>query len=262
MEREYWYISVDDEIATHFVLQYVLKRYPNYHRKAFFTCPETAMFYLQTNTCDLMFLDVEMPDMDGFTLMDKLTNPPLTIMLTGYPTEYSEKAHEYYDNGIIDFISKSMEDTRFRKSLDRFEKLAESKMIMNLKQGYKDGFHSEGMVIQEVTANKTLYVSQILYVKVEKNYLHIHTIQGDTHIIRSPLHYFTEKYFPPETSLQVSRDTVVLMHNIMSYNAYSVNMGKDMNGNDILVPIATSRRREVEAILSDYIEKKKNSLTT
>lgn len=255
MEHKYEYISVDDEISTHFVVEYVMRRYPEYKRKAHFTDPETALYYLYENSVDLMLLDVEMPEMDGFTLLDKIQNPPLTIMVTGYPTEYSERAHEYYDHGIIDFLSKSMEAGRFRRSLDRFEKL--SKNIIIEKNGI-DGqlkLQLENIAIQEADFEDFIHLYDILYVKVDKNYLFVYTEDGKTHKIRSTLQFFVDKYLSGDYFARVSRDTVVAMHHITSYNSYSVNMGKDENGNEHLVPIAAANRRAVEMKILAYLGK-------
>ena len=255
MNKKYWYISVDDEVATHHVLQYVMKDYPNYQRKAHFTSPEVALDFLSKESCDLMFLDIEMPDMDGFSLLDKMLNPPLTIMLTGYSIEYSERAHEYYDKGIIDFISKSLEEIRFSKSLDRFERLLATKINMDLKQNSLQDFHSESVCICEFPAYKTIYSGDILYVSVEKNYLRIRTSDGESHVIRSSLLLFINKYFPKNSYIQVDRGTVVMFDYISSFNTYSINMGKDLSGKDILIPIAVRRRKEVEKTLLDYFKK-------
>lgn len=255
MEHKYEYISVDDEISTHFVIEYVMRHYPEYKRKSYFTDPETALYYLRENSVDLMFLDVEMPEMDGFTLLDKMQNPPLTIMVTGYPTEYSERAHEYYDNGIIDFLSKSMEASRFKRSLERFEKLSKNIVIETVGEGESPILHLENITIQEADPEDFINLYDILYVRVEKNYLFVYTRDGKTHKIRSTLHFFINKYLSEDYFIRVSRDTVIAIHHIISYNSYSVNMGKDENGNARLVPIAAANRRAVENKILTYLSK-------
>lgn len=253
MISNYEYISVDDEISTHFVLEYVMRRYPEYKRKAQFTDPETALYYLSDHSVNLMFLDVEMPEMDGFTMMDKLKNPPLTIMLTGYPTEYSERAHEYYDHGIIDFLSKSMEPARFQRSLDRFEKLSKNVVIENSRIGAQPVFHLADIIIQHLDSEESIHLHDISYVSVDKNYIFVHTKDGKAHRLRSTLQFFVDNYLSVDYFLKVSRDTIIAMHHVFSFNSYSVNMGKDTDGNDRLVPIAAVRRREVERRLLSYL---------
>lgn len=253
--HQYEYITVDDELSSHFVLEYIMRRFPAYRRKAYFTEPESALYYLSHYSVDLMFLDVEMPEIDGFSMIEKLENPPLTIMVTGYPAEYSEKAHNYYDNGIIDFISKSMEPSRLRKSLDRFEKLSRSIQIESRRIGMHPVFHLENILIQQADNKESVHLNDILYVTVVKNYVFLHTLDGKSHKIRSTLQSFIDSYLPEDYFLKVNRDTVIAMHHVFSFNSYSVNMGKDANGEELLIPIASVRRREVERQLYAYLGK-------
>lgn len=255
MEYKYEYISVDDEISTHFLLEYIMRRYPEYHRQAYFTDSETALHYLSNNQVDLMFLDVEMPDMDGFALIDKVKSPPLTIMVTGYPTEYSERAHEYYDHGIIDFMSKSIAPERFEKSLNRFEKL--KKTAINGKSVIKSPTISQlkTVTIPHFVEDRSINLYEILYVTVEKNYLSICTRDGNMHKIRSSLQLFEEVYLPEDHFLRVSRDTIVALHHVASFNSYSLQVGSKEQGGEHLIPISVIRRRDVKMRLAEYLSK-------
>ena len=252
MSRTYWYIAVDDEMSSHAALEFMMKQYSNYHCKKTFRTPELAIDYLKNNQCDLMFLDIEMPDIDGFKLLKSVQNPPPTIFITGHPGEYGEKAHEYYDMGIIDFVSKSLDNTRFRKSLDRFEKLSTDKMrleaIMRKKHSY------DGLQIKELNTGENLYSSEITYLTIQKNDLYLNTAAGETHRIRIPLHLFIKTYFSESDYVQVSRKVVVLLNHIVQYNSFTISMGKGKNGNDIIIPIANRRRREIEEKLSIHFE--------
>ena len=252
MDRTYWYISVDDEKASHTTLKYVMDQYPNYQCKASFIIPELAIDYLKDNHCDLMFLDIEMPDMDGFSVLRSLQNPPPTIFITGHPDEYGEKAHEYYDMGAVDFVSKALNNTRFRKALDRFEKLSTDKIKAEAMLCKKHAY--DGLLIKELNVDKKLYSSEILYFMIQGNDLFLTITAGETYRIRTPLHSFIKSYFSENDYVQVSRNIVVMLNHIVQYNAFTINMGKDKDGNDILIPVTGRRRQEVEEKLSKHFK--------
>ena len=104
METKFTYISVDDEKATHLILDHFLKSCPDLLFKGHFSDPLVALHYLNENQIDLLFLDVDMPYLNGFELLDQMQNRPLTIMITAHAQKYALNGYQYIDKGVIDFI--------------------------------------------------------------------------------------------------------------------------------------------------------------
>jgi two-component system, LytTR family, response regulator len=254
MAREYFYISVDNEDAPHEIIDTMFSAYPNYKRKTLFYNPVKAIEYLKTNTCDLMFTDVEMPEMDGFQMLEQIQNPPLTVILTGYPVAYSEKAFEYFDMGIFDFLSKAFIPRRFKQTLDRFEKLSEDITMLNKLNNFQT-LDPHFFPITDSSIVKHVPMTEICCFEVDKNYVYILTVDGKIYTIRDTLQDVMQK-LPSNTWIQISRDVIIIVDNILSFNAYSVNMGYRNDGTEIILPIATRKRREVV----DYLNFRKTAL--
>jgi len=109
-------IIVDDEPAAHYVLVNYIKQNPQLElAQQCYNCIE-ALNYLRDNTVDLMFLDIDMPEISGLELLQTLQNPPKTILTTAY----SEFALESYDYGVIDYLLKPIYFPRFLKATERF----------------------------------------------------------------------------------------------------------------------------------------------
>ena len=116
-------IIVDDEPAAHYVLVNYIRQNPSL--ELVFQCYNgiEAMNYLRENQADLMFLDIDMPEITGLELLKIIPSPPKTILTTAY----SEFALESYDYGVIDYLLKPIYFPRFLKSIERFLALYEEK---------------------------------------------------------------------------------------------------------------------------------------
>ena len=109
-------IIVDDEPAAHYVLVNYIKQNANLELVKQCYNGIEAMNYLRENKVDLMFLDIDMPEITGLELLKIIPLPPKTILTTAY----SEFALESYDYGVIDYLLKPIYFPRFLKAIDRF----------------------------------------------------------------------------------------------------------------------------------------------
>jgi DNA-binding LytR/AlgR family response regulator len=109
-------IIVDDEPAAHYVLVNYISQNPLLELT--YQCYNAieALNILRSNTIDLMFLDIDMPEISGLELLQTLKNIPRTILTTAY----SEFALESYEYGVIDYLLKPIYYPRFVKSIERF----------------------------------------------------------------------------------------------------------------------------------------------
>lgn len=109
-------IIVDDEPAAHYVLVNYISQNPQLELVQQCYNGIEALNYLRSNMIDLMFLDIDMPEITGLELLRTLTDPPKTILTTAY----SEFALESYEFGVFDYLLKPIYFPRFLKSMERF----------------------------------------------------------------------------------------------------------------------------------------------
>lgn len=112
-------IIIDDEPAAHYVLANYISQNPALELVFQGYNGVEAMEYLENNTVDLMFLDIDMPEISGIEMLQKLAKPPRTILTTAY----SEFALESYEYGVLDYLLKPIYYPRFEKAIDRFFEL-------------------------------------------------------------------------------------------------------------------------------------------
>jgi len=73
--------------------------------------------YLNTQDADLVFLDVQMPEMDGFAVLEKL--PRERVPLVVFVTAYDEHALRAFEVHAFDYLLKPFDPSRFEKTLER-----------------------------------------------------------------------------------------------------------------------------------------------
>jgi two-component system LytT family response regulator len=83
------------------------------------TDPEAALEFLQTHPVDVLFLDIQMPGLTGFELLERLDTHPLVI----FTTAYDQYALNAFEVNSIDYLLKPIEPDRLEHALDKLERL-------------------------------------------------------------------------------------------------------------------------------------------
>jgi two-component system LytT family response regulator len=85
------------------------------------TDPEEALSFLSARAVDVLFLDVQMPGLTGFELLEQLERPPLVV----FTTAYDAYALNAFDTTAVDYLLKPVEVDRLARALDRIERAGE-----------------------------------------------------------------------------------------------------------------------------------------
>ncbi len=108
-------IIVEDEpLARNLLTQYVLKT-PSLTLLQAFPNPLEAMAFLRNNPTDILFLDIQMPEITGITLLKIMQKKPIVILTTAY----SEYAIEGYELDVTDYLLKPITFERFLKAVEK-----------------------------------------------------------------------------------------------------------------------------------------------
>lgn len=219
-------IIVDDEPAAHYVLANYIKQNPNLELVFQGYNGIEAMDYLRENRVDLMFLDINMPEISGMELLKILQMHPKTILTTAY----SEFALESYDYGVIDYLLKPIYFPRFLKAVDRFfltenTTNKEDEIIVNSVNVKIDGYFVD------------IELDQLLYAQSFGNYVKLHTIKRTylASITTSEL----EKCLPEKNFMRIHKSYIVALDKIEAAEKDFVIIKKEK------LPIGITYRREL-----------------
>ena len=112
-------IIVDDEPLALRVLEKYVNSNPLLTLASNFTDPLEAFAYLQEHPVDLLFLDINMPELSGLALVRSLTHPPVVVFTTAYP----EYAVEGFEVEAADYLVKPIAPERFLKAVEKAHRL-------------------------------------------------------------------------------------------------------------------------------------------
>ena len=147
-------IAIDDEPHALEVVKMLAEKVPFLSLEASFTNCFEAIPYLQNNKIDLLFLDINMPDISGIEFVNILPKCPMVI----FTTAYSEYAVKGFELDAIDYLLKPFSLARFTKACNKaleIKKLSEPAYIF-LKTGYEE----EKVVLEDIH-----------YIEAEGNYM-------------------------------------------------------------------------------------------
>src|SRR5665647_584906 len=108
-------IIIEDEPAAQSILEHNISLCPGLLCSGIFPDAYSALAFLDHNKVDLMFLDINLPEMSGVSFLRSLVHPPLVIFTTAYP----QYAIEGFDLEIVDFLLKPFSIERFSKAVNK-----------------------------------------------------------------------------------------------------------------------------------------------
>lgn len=196
-------IIVDDEPAAHYVLVNYIKQNANLELVKQCYNGIEAMNYLRENKVDLMFLDIDMPEVTGLELLKIIPSPPKTILTTAY----SEFALESYDYGVIDYLLKPIYFPRFLKAIDRFLSLNSSETIAISDEINSINVKVDGHFVE-------IELSKLLYAQSFGNYVKIFTTTKT--YLASITTNEIERCLPNSSFLRIHKSYIVALDKIQT----------------------------------------------
>ena len=221
-------IIVDDEQLARRGLTVRLQQLPNVDVVAECANGEEALLAVAKHGPDLLFLDIQMPGMDGFQVVEKLQGDTMPMVI--FVTAYNEYAVDAFKVHAVDYVLKPVEDDRLyeavQRAADQRERIASSegkeklvKLIMSMtgesaagvealaeKGGGENGW-PEKITVKDGNDIQFIRVADIAWIDAAGDYMCIHAA-GETHIMRITMKQL-EGMLNPAQFLRVHRSTIV-----------------------------------------------------
>jgi DNA-binding LytR/AlgR family response regulator len=215
-------IAIDDEPLALDLLKDYIEKIPFLKLERTFTNPIEGLGYLQENKVDLIFLDVELPFINGIEFVKCLQTKPMII----FTTAYEKYALAGYDLEVTDYLIKPIFFERFLKAVNK----AYGQNNLNKKGDERTGniavkeSHSEFIMVKTGYSTLKVNLNDILYIEGLKDYIKIITTEKAILTLNS-LKKFQE-ILPVAKFVRVHRSFIVALPRIDSIQRNRIVIGK------------------------------------
>lgn len=228
-------LIVDDEPLALEVLETYIEQMPEIELVGKCTNAIEANKVLNEIEVDLMFLDIQMPQLTGTEFVKTLTDPPIIIFTTAYPNY----AIEGFELDALDYLLKPISLERFMKAINK------AKEQINLKSGGKDEEAEDFIFVKSDKKFIKVHYDDILYIEGLKDYVIIKTEAG--RIITLQTMKSLEERLPSRRFMRVHRSYIAGLNKI---NAVVGNMVEVIEkGKPKHLPIGKNYRDDLLAVI-------------
>lgn len=218
-------IILEDEIPAQNVLKHFIEKIPNLDLLETFQTAVNANTFLKNTEVDLVFLDINLPDISGLQFMHLFKNPPAIIITTAYP----EHALESFElPTIVDYLVKPFSFDRFFKAIKKIE---------NQFQNRNESLDERSMFLNVDKTLHKLIINDIILVESDRNYITVITTSQKLSFIDS-LKNWNDK-LPNDRFIQVHKSFII---NTQFVNKISGNL---LYLSDKKIPIGRTYRQNL-----------------
>ena len=240
-------IIVEDEPLARSLLENYIQKVPYLNLIQSFSDPLKALEYLRDNSVDILFSDIQMPEITGITLLKILQKKPLIILTTAY----SEYAIEGYELDVLDYLLKPITFERFLKSVEKAllrlnsmnvktdEKNIPEIVVVNSTADAVQPF----IFVKDGTKLVKIKLSDIMYIEGLKDYVSIYT--PTQKVVSLQTLKALEIQLPEKQFIRIHNSYIVALEWIEAIQREKIQIGK------VFLPISDTYRKAFK----DFIER-------
>ncbi len=230
-------IVEDEPLARNLLIEYV-KKVPYLNLVKACSGPLEAMEALRTSSVDLMFLDVQMPELTGIAFLKSLQKKPLVILTTAY----SEYALEGYELDITDYLLKPITFERFLRAVDKVnQRLSNPTAPVSGEKTASESPASSFIFVKDGTKLVKINWNDILYVEGLKDYVTIHT--RTQKVISLQRLKVLEEQLPAERFIRVHNSFIIALDAIDSVHKDKIQIGA------ALIPVGDTYKKSFKEFI-------------
>jgi DNA-binding LytR/AlgR family response regulator len=200
-----------------------------------FASPLEALEYLRQHEVDVLFSDIQMPEITGVTMLKILQKKPLVVLTTAY----SEYALEGYELDVVDYLLKPITFERFLKAIEKLSQRLPSaqlpKAAAPLPVTSSEAAKNPFIFVKDGTKLVKIRLTDIRYIEGLKDYVTIHL--PDRKVVSLQTMKSLEQQLPPDQFIRIHNSFIVSFEAIESIDREKVQVGK------VFLPISDTYRK-------------------
>ena len=233
---------VDDEYLARKYLKDYVSKLPMLELVGDFNFPLKAMELIKSGEVDLLFLDIQMPDITGIEFLKTMDRAPHVVLTTAY----EEYALEGYELNVVDYLLKPFSFERFLKAVNKVQELEEKNQKIQPGEHEPSDVNLKPQLMEDhmiIRADRKLYkinYEDLVYIEGQKAYVTFHTKKKNITALASLRDL--EEQLPSTHFLRIHKSYIVSIHEMESLEGMQVEIG------GIRLPVGKSYRSAVEKV--------------
>ncbi|HMJ70515.1 MAG TPA: LytTR family DNA-binding domain-containing protein [Cyclobacteriaceae bacterium] len=222
-------LIVEDEPIGQEIIRSYIERVSFLDIRGQFRNALEAFTWLQSNTVDLLFLDIKMPRMTGLEMLRALQEKPKAIITSAY----RDYAIDAFDLDVVDYLLKPISFERFMRAVNKV------RPDVSLREQKPETVPERPFLF--VKGNKQLqkvYIEDIIYIESQRDYVKIRLAGNAEVITRQTISYY-EEFLPPQQFLRIHRSFIVATRKVTAFEANRLLIG------DVTIPVGRNYKQTV-----------------
>lgn len=219
-------MAVDDEPIALGKLENYIHRIPFLELVALCESPVEAVQIMMEQRVDALFVDINMPDLNGMEMVSSLPNPPMVV----FTTAYAEYAAESYRIPAVDYLLKPFDFADFQRAASRLLKQAK------LSNGTTATSDEDYLLVKDGYKYVNVLIADILYIQGMRDYVKIYAKGRKPVVVNTSMTQMKEKL--PACFLQVHRSWIVNIRQVKEIERMRIVIGEER------IPIGDSYKQQ------------------
>jgi two-component system, LytTR family, response regulator len=232
--KKYSCIIVDDDEIDRLTVLSFAKKFPILDILGVFESAEDALPFIQKQKVDILFLDIDMPGLNGIDFRKNTLEIPICIFITAHP----EHAVESFQIETLDFIVKPLKLDRFTQTMKRIEEFMEIKLKASL---FEASIGGDTIYIKEGHEQTKVKLHEILYLEALKDYTLVVTERKRHCVLSSIGNLLKESHF--QSFIRIHRSFAVQKQFIQKMNSTEIILN-----NNVSIPVGRSYKDNLNLI--------------
>lgn len=215
-------LLVDDEPLAMEVIASYLAKVTGFEVVAKCKNALEAFEVLQKQKIDLIFLDIQMPQLNGIEFVKTLKNPPKII----FTTAYRDYAIEGFELDAVDYLLKPISFGRFMKAINKIQRKPIIETPTTVETSVTSSNTNPFLYIKMDKRILKVYLEKIIYVESQKDYVRIITNDDEETVVTKQKISYLEQRLPNQQFLRIHRSYIVAVNKITAFSTTSVEIGE------------------------------------
>ena len=209
-------ILIDDEPLSREIIKAYLKKYEQVTVVEECNDGFEGVKAIQQHKPDLIFLDIQMPKINGFEMLELIENPPAVIFITAFD-EYAIRA---FESNAIDYLLKPFSEDRFKKAMEKWmgKSISTESTHKVLEEVSRNPLQQNRVVVKTGTKVKIIPLHEIHYFEADDDYVKV--VTNDGQYLKNKTMQFYESTLDPHQFVRVHRSYIVHINQITRIDPY------------------------------------------